>query len=383
MFGLLLAGVAAHWLNEASSTHRAALAGLVVLTVAQALVFQVQFWRYGPDRGYAFDEAAPAVFDVAASTGASPIYLRDRGDLPGYIEAYWYGALSGMDRSSFVRLAPDEVPPPGAIVLGTDKSCGSCDVLAEEGDYIAYRASSSTAAGLIPNGDFEEIGSTALGVFGAPIFGWSSSSDAALFAGGARTPTAHLVLGNVTDTTTTKQAASSIVAVSGEPALGVQALARAGEDSAITGSRHPCAGRARCGSTVRHVAHDNGRAAGRRRLAVGPDRAGGAGPGEAYANVTCYLEPGGTVGNRGIRRRRGQRRLLNADADDRHVAEQLRTQQFIEQVGAIPAPRPVAADRRDVAECRRESRMTRTELRSFRSSRTGIRFTSRRYLSKR
>lgn len=296
VFGLLMAGLGAHWLDRASTAHRVVLAGLVVLTVAQAVVFQFLFWRDGPDRGYAFDAAAPEVFDVAVATGASPIYLRDRGDLPGYIEAYWYGALRGMDRSSFVRLASDEVPPPGAIVFGTDKACGACEVLAEAGDYIAYRSSALSAAGLIPNGDFEEIGATPLETFGAPIFGWSSSPDAALFAGGARTTKGHLVLGHETDATTTKQSASSIVGVGGG-ALGVQALVRAGPDSQspvratialveLNADRQFVTWHT---STVELTAGDDWQ-----MLLVDPVELD---PATAYVNVTCYLEPGGSLGD--------------------------------------------------------------------------------------
>ena len=231
VFGLLLVGIGAQWLDERGGYHRLLLGGLVLATVAQGLVFQVGFWQQGPGRGYAFDEAFPPVFEAAASTGVRPIYLRDRGDLPGYIEAYWYGALQGMDRSSFVRLRSDEIPPPGAIVLGTDKSCGACEVLLEDGDYIAYRAGESSATGLIPNGDFEAVGDAALGVFGAPIFGWSASNNAALVAGGARSDTAHLVLAHQTEADSTKESSSTTVALGGETSVGLQAFVRAAPET--------------------------------------------------------------------------------------------------------------------------------------------------------
>jgi 4-amino-4-deoxy-L-arabinose transferase-like glycosyltransferase len=231
VFGLLLVGIGAHWLDRRSRAHRLLLAGLMVATVAQGLVFQLGFWGQGPQRGYAFDEPFPPVFEAAVSTGVRPIYLRDRGDLPGYIEAYWYGALRGMDRSSFVRLRSDEIPPPGAIVLGTDKSCGACEVLLEDGDYIAYRAGESSASGLIPNGDFEAVGDSALDVFGAPIFGWTSSGNAALVAGGARSETAHLVLAHLTDSSSTKESSSTTVALVGETSVGLQAFVRAAPET--------------------------------------------------------------------------------------------------------------------------------------------------------
>lgn len=297
VFGVLLVGIGAAWLDSRSRVHRVALGGLVVLTVAQALVFQWQFWRTGPDRGYAFDGAFPGVFEVALSTGASPIYLRDQGNLPGYIEAYWYGALRGMDRSAFVRLRSDEIPPSGAVVVGTNKSCGACEVLAEDGDYIAYRAGDTSASGLVPNADFETIGTTALGTFGAPIFGWSASPNAGLFPGGGLTDTAHLALGHITDTTSTKQAASSVVPLTDQRSLALAALVRAGDETQ-TAVR----------ATIALVELDADRQfltwhTTTVELVPGGDWQSALidpvelDPAAAYFNVTCYLEPGGSVGD--------------------------------------------------------------------------------------
>lgn len=297
VFGLLLAGIGAHWLLERSSGHRVVLIGLLVVTVTQALIFQLGFWRQGPDRGYAFDAAFPAVFDAALSTGASPIYLRDQGNIPGYIEAYWYGALRGMDRASFVRLRPDEIPPAGAVVLGTNKACGLCEVLLEDGDYIAYRAGGSTAAGLIPNGDFEAVGTTELDAFGAPIFGWSSSPDTALAAGGARSDTAHLVLAHLNDNTTTKQSTSSTVALGDEGILQVQGFVRAGPANQSVGR-----------ATIALIELDVDRQFVTWHTRTVDLPVGGdwqevridpvdLDPATAFAYVSCFLEPGGTPGD--------------------------------------------------------------------------------------
>lgn len=297
VFAVLLVGIGTHWLSERSNGHRVVLIGLLVVTIAQALVFQLGFWRQGPERGYAFDAAFPAVFDAALSTGASPIYLRDQGNLPGYIEAYWYGALRGMDRASFVRLRPDEIPPEGAVVLGTDKSCGLCDVLLEDGDYIAYRAGASTAAGLLPNGDFEAVGTTALDAFGAPIFGWLSSPNTALAAGGARSETAHLVLAHLTETATTKQSTSSTIAPGDEDSLGTLGFVRAGPANQSV-SR----------ATVALVEVDVDRqfvtwhtttvdlpvGGDWQEVRIGPVDLD---PATAFVYVSCFLEPGGTPGD--------------------------------------------------------------------------------------
>jgi 4-amino-4-deoxy-L-arabinose transferase-like glycosyltransferase len=294
VFLLLLVGIGADWLDRRGGARRLVLAGLVLLTVAQAVLFQVQFWRYGPERGDAFDAAFPEVFEAAIATGASPIYLRDAG-IPGYIEAYWYGALRGMDRSSFVQLASTEAPPPGAVVLGSDKSCENCELLHEKGDYIAYRVREAGEAG-IPNGDFDAIGTTPLGEFGASIFGWSASPYAALAEGGATTGGAHLVLAHVDETTTTKQVYSAIAAVEEASSIGMHAYVRArpgsGPVSATIALVEQNAAQEFVNWRKATVALPAGGDWEELRIDLAsPD------PNTAVVHVICFLEPGGNVGD--------------------------------------------------------------------------------------
>jgi 4-amino-4-deoxy-L-arabinose transferase-like glycosyltransferase len=297
IFLLLLAGLGVGSLANGSTERRLVLVGLVALTLVQGAAFQVQFWRSGPDRGGAFDAAFSGVFEAALATGASPIYLRDRGDLPGYIEAYWYGALRGMDQASFVRLKSDEVPPVGAVVLGTDTTCGSCDVIRQDGDYVVYRAGESSAAGLIPNSDFEEIGATPFGAFGAPIFGWSTSPDTALLPDGARSDGAHLVLGHMTDTTSAKQTTSATVAITSEASLVLEAFVRAAQ-----------VGQTEARVTIALVELDgNHQFVAWHPNTVELDPSGEwqqetmapiqLDPNTVYVNVSCYFEPGGALGD--------------------------------------------------------------------------------------
>lgn len=297
VFLLLVAAMGARWLAERGGVYRAGLLALAALSFVQGAVFQLGFWREGPGRGGAFDAAFPTVFEAALATGERPIYLRDQGNLPGYIEAYWYGTLRGMTRDDFVRLRPDELPPAGAIVLGTERSCGACDVLAQDGDYIAYRAGDLASTGVIPNGDFEEVGDGELGAFGAPIPGWASSPDAALLPDGARTDGAHLALAHLSDTTSTKQASSSVVAVTGGAQVHLEAFVRGAPDNgaAVT-------------VTVALVELDANRefvawytkavelAPGEdwQQVLLEPVRLG---TDSAFVQVTCYLEPGGEPGD--------------------------------------------------------------------------------------
>jgi len=143
VFLLLLTVPALMWLWESTarkSARRIVLISLLALTAMQAALFQWQFHRDGTQRGNAFEEVYPQVFETALQTGARPLYLRDRPALPGYIHAYWYGALHGIDQMQFVRLKENTSPPPNAIVIGTAEKCVNCQVLTKQQDYILYRA---------------------------------------------------------------------------------------------------------------------------------------------------------------------------------------------------------------------------------------------------
>jgi hypothetical protein len=117
VFLLLLMVPALSALGElpASRASRLALGGGLALVAVQALLFQWQFYRVGPTRTVEFSLGYERILAVAAQRPERPIYL-DRNH--EYIHAYWYGLLRGMDASSFVRLAPGERAPSGALVLG-------------------------------------------------------------------------------------------------------------------------------------------------------------------------------------------------------------------------------------------------------------------------
>ncbi|MFL5680708.1 MAG: ArnT family glycosyltransferase [Chloroflexota bacterium] len=297
VFLLLIAGTGAAALLRGAGRRRGILVALVALTALQAAWFFVQFWRIGPDRGYAFDTDAPGALRAALSTGATPIYLRDKGDVPGYIESYWYAATAGIDRSRFVRLRNDEVPPAGVVVVGTETACGRCDVIRNAGGYVAYRAGAPTGAGVIPNSDFEAIGSTPLGEFGADVFGWSGSSDVAIFPGGARTPGAHLVLAHRTAATSAAQSSSAVAAVKGGEAVGMSGSFRGTSASgsplkatlALVELDHNHAFVAWHPTTF--AAASSGQWEDRQFDSVTLD------PSTEFVSVSCYLEPGGAVGD--------------------------------------------------------------------------------------
>jgi hypothetical protein len=133
---------AAHGNQGARRLHpyrRAALYALVALLLSQGAYFQWLFHRRAPERWYVFDARFPSkVLAPALAANRIPIYLYDPPGRSGYIQALWHGALRGVDAARFVRLAPDEAPPHGALVVSTEDDCANCRPLARHINYILY-----------------------------------------------------------------------------------------------------------------------------------------------------------------------------------------------------------------------------------------------------
>ena len=118
---------------------RAALYALVALLLVQGAYFQWLFHRRAPERRYVFDVRCPQkILEPALATGRTPVYLYDPPGRSGYIQALWHGALAGVGPSRFVRLAPSQAPPPGALVISTEDDCSNCRLLARHINYILY-----------------------------------------------------------------------------------------------------------------------------------------------------------------------------------------------------------------------------------------------------
>lgn len=118
---------------------RAAFALLLACVLAQGLVFQRQFAEAAPRRWHNFDTFYPEVFGAALARPERPVYIRDQHGAPGYVHAYWYGALRGLDASAFVRLPKDERAPAGSLVISTELPClEDCQLLLERAAFRAY-----------------------------------------------------------------------------------------------------------------------------------------------------------------------------------------------------------------------------------------------------
>ncbi len=116
------------------------LALLLTATVAQAVDFQLIFWRKGLDRQFAFDVLYKDAYDAAVARSERPIYLEDGQWGPAYMDAYWYATVEGRPLSQFVRLPAGAKPPPGAIVLSSNSDCQNCEVIKKYLQYELYKA---------------------------------------------------------------------------------------------------------------------------------------------------------------------------------------------------------------------------------------------------
>src|SRR6266576_2596256 len=116
------------------------LALLLTATVAQAIDFQLIFWRKGLDRQFAFDVLYKDAYDAAVARSERPIYLEDGQWGPAYMDAYWYATVERRPLSEFVRLADKAKPPPGAIVLSSNSDCQNCEIIKKYLQFELYKA---------------------------------------------------------------------------------------------------------------------------------------------------------------------------------------------------------------------------------------------------
>lgn len=109
------------------------------LTLYQSFVFHSRFDEAGESRSYVFDGAYPKVLNAALARPERPINLEDGYWGPAYVHAYWYGTILGIDPSNFFHLAERQRPAEGSIVLTSNTTCNSCEILFKEGNYLLYR----------------------------------------------------------------------------------------------------------------------------------------------------------------------------------------------------------------------------------------------------
>ncbi|HYC61149.1 MAG TPA: hypothetical protein VEK79_16435 [Thermoanaerobaculia bacterium] len=120
---------------DTSRALRAVVATAVIAGALQAAFFFTVFHRDGAKRKFDFHAGAQAAIDDALDQTPRPIYMTPG---PGYVHAYWFGALRGADRTEFATIERDQKPPSGSIVLaGTFPPKGGIPI-GRHGRFGAY-----------------------------------------------------------------------------------------------------------------------------------------------------------------------------------------------------------------------------------------------------
>jgi 4-amino-4-deoxy-L-arabinose transferase-like glycosyltransferase len=140
MFLIVFAIPGLAWFIERSRNllWRVALFTLLGLTAIEATWFQWNYHRTARTarRVHLFDaEYRKKIFEPAIASNHDPIYLADALWIPGYIQAYWYGTLKGIDLSRFNRLPPDKPVPLGGLMISTEENCPGCEIVASSPPY--------------------------------------------------------------------------------------------------------------------------------------------------------------------------------------------------------------------------------------------------------
>ncbi|HEV7889147.1 MAG TPA: glycosyltransferase family 39 protein [Pyrinomonadaceae bacterium] len=135
----------ARLLEEGRSTlaRRSALAVLMLLTLAQGLLFRARYDEAAasPKRMHIFDSGyAREILPAALALPQRPVYLYDAQGIPGYMQAYWHATIQGVPLSNFAHLGEGAEPPEGSAVITTRDICVRCRVVAEEPPYVVYVA---------------------------------------------------------------------------------------------------------------------------------------------------------------------------------------------------------------------------------------------------
>lgn len=108
----------------------------IAMCVAQASWFFYAFAKNGPQRFPEFDVGFRPLLRQMLARPERPIYIAP--DVY-YVHAYWYGALMGVDRSTFKPVPSGADVPPGALAIGIPQDdCSDCKIVAKEAGFTAW-----------------------------------------------------------------------------------------------------------------------------------------------------------------------------------------------------------------------------------------------------
>ncbi|HEV2826618.1 MAG TPA: glycosyltransferase family 39 protein [Pyrinomonadaceae bacterium] len=144
VFVIVLTIPAIRWVSMRNDLGKTMLTLLLVLVLGQGAIF---LWRFEKSANSArrlrqFDHGYPErILTPALGMTQRPVYLADALAIPGYIQAYWHSTLRGVPIANFVRLAPNEAAPDGALVITTEENCPRCRIISTSEFYTLYIAS--------------------------------------------------------------------------------------------------------------------------------------------------------------------------------------------------------------------------------------------------
>ncbi len=138
VFLIILSAPALDWLLAGTTRRRAALLVVAAATLVQGAVFQRQYHASASSsrRLHLFDSEYPQrILEPALARKQTPIYLADALAIPGYIHAYWYATLRGLDLSMFTKVPAEVAPPAGALIISTREGWSGCEILSRIEPY--------------------------------------------------------------------------------------------------------------------------------------------------------------------------------------------------------------------------------------------------------
>lgn len=114
---------------------RLIVAAAILIGVVQASFFMIRFHAKGADRIHDFDGGFRRALADAVARPERPIWI-DGAAL--YIHAYWYGALSGLPPSAFVRVVTG--PPQPRLIISENTPGPTSTVLSRHGRFNVHIA---------------------------------------------------------------------------------------------------------------------------------------------------------------------------------------------------------------------------------------------------
>ena len=130
LFLIALSIPAMEWLRR---QRRALTAAIAVAGAVQAIWFMTVFFRDGGKRVAEFDHGGRRAVDTAVAQGSRPIAVDDSL----HMEAWWYGAQRGVERSAF---AVGAAPKPGGVAISANGAPKNAAILFDAEGYTVYVA---------------------------------------------------------------------------------------------------------------------------------------------------------------------------------------------------------------------------------------------------